>query len=175
MSDKTKSHQGGILTDRDRQYLKGKGDDLLTESREEMDIDSNHERVIRSDIRERVERALVDLSLLFRYLDDDDFAQLGDQLPWGDPSEEAIGFIYRYEKNRRTPPGTSLETRIRGGVREAAQREGNIADVDISIEQRAYDRESLIKKPTEELSEAEISVILRDEEVGLDFIRRDDE
>ena len=173
MPDADSSHNRGILTDRDRTYLKGTGEDLLGKTTEPLDVDANHERVIRSDIRERVERALVDLSLLFRYMDDDDFTQLDVELPWGDVSEEAIGFIYRFEKCRTTRPLASIETRIRSGIQEAVRREGRIADVEIGIEEREYDLDSLLEKPMEELSEAETAFLIRDERVALDFTRRD--
>lgn len=122
----------GILSAADREFLLDSAQDKTNQTA----------RNTRSRIRERTVNGIIDFSLLFGNLEERDF----DQVFSADDPElnaalqsalvDAIAFLYRGRKASDGSVDTALET----AIRQAEEKDNQLADVSISIETRPLKR-----------------------------------
>jgi hypothetical protein len=142
----------GILSSRDREYLLGKAD---------IESQSQAARNIRAAIRERLENAILDFTLLFRHLEPRDRERVFDELAGGSPQDpdhhvpiqgivHTIAICYMEH-----PMASRFVSTVRRGLEEVAEKRGEFRDIEVSI---TFEPELNIDRLEQRLDEGEITI-----------------
>lgn len=150
-----------LMTDRQRKFLRG-----------ESELSQSGDRAARRRIRERLQAALFDVSLIHSRLPLDDIdkafeepddPELGSSLPLTNTIPDLIALLYIAFRNSETSDSDSthdgwfMEHNVETGIEHALNRLGvswEVIDVDITIERG---------EPLDELADQELSSLSRDE------------
>jgi phosphopantothenate synthetase len=162
----------GILSPRDREYLLGEAD---------IEPTSQAARNVRAAIRERLENAILDFTLLFQHLEERDREKVFDELVGERPPQDAdyammpqgvchaIALLYLEHRHTEDFAATVLEA-----LREVANKRDEFREIEVSITFKSeMDIDELEQRLTEgELTIRDVGQHYNDGRISLDSLLR---